>query len=714
MFKESDRMPDLKLPLSRALVARPQSARALQGTVPVPATALSVQELLESGLDAYRQSAFERALELLLQAEQAAVAEASPSGATTELAQILIAQGKVHRDLGEPTLALERMDRALELAQQSDDPVTEGDALNQRAGIHHSVGEYALALADLEQALQIARRSTDERRVANCLINVGLVGSKLADFPSALAALKEAHGLLQGSLQDRTAEAQCLTNLGLLYQEMGDDARALEVAQQALDILAGLDNLSLEAITTVNLAQVQRRLGQRPTALCSFERALSLARQIGLTKVEISALDGLGQTRAELGECAQALRLHGEALLLARASGDSDFEIDALLNLGRDHLEAREGAQAISPLGEALDLTVQTHRPKSRSEAHRLLAAAHEQLGHTGEALGHFRAFHQLEQTLFTEERERKTRQLSIQFDLERARHAAEVYRIRTDIEQGARERAEATVQQRTRELERGHRTIELQRQELQEKVLSLHHSLQQNEVLRGRLMLAATRSTALNERFLRRLSAELHDGPAQDLGFALLKLGGDTLPRAAEELPEPLQTGYLQELGGVERSLARALGEMRAIARGMCLPELGGLSLEETVHKVISTHQRRTRTEVQVQIDNPEQVLPLPVKITLYRLVQESLANAFKHGGGVGQMVRLWAENDDLLLAVSDEGPGFDLSAVLAQSEGLGLLGMRERVESLGGNFRLNTAPGQGTHIEIRLPVRPPDTAQG
>jgi signal transduction histidine kinase len=648
----------------------------------------SAANLLAAGLEAYGQALLEEALELLERAEQQSKLE----GSQPELAQTLIALGKVHRDLGEPTRALERLDQALELARSLSDRLLEADALNQRAGVQHSVGEYALALRDLELALTVAREFNDDRRMANCLINVGVIATKLADFPRALAALREAHCLVRDRIHDQNTEAQCLTNLGLLYEEMGDDQHALEACQLALEALAGLENRNLEAIITVNLGVVQQRLGQLVLAGASFEHALGLAREIGLAKVEISALDGLGQVHAELGQTARALELHHQALQRSRDTGDSDFEGDALLNLGRDHLQANAPQRALEPLLEALGLAQRNQRQKAQIETHKLLVEAYDQLDSPLQALEHYRQYNDLASTLFNEERERKTRQLSVQFDLERARHAAEVYRLRTELEREAKERAEAMVRQRTRELELGHQTIEQQRQALQEHVTSLRQSLQQNEHLRQRLMRAATRSTTLNERVLRRLSADLHDGPAQDLGFALLKLDGDETSSELHDQLEPIQ-----------RSISRALSEIRAIASGMCLPELESLSLEETLRRVIGQHQRRTQTNVQVTLEVTQQV-PLPVKITLYRLVQESLTNAFKHGGGKGQAVRLRSADDHLHLEIQDEGPGFDLQTMLEHNERLGLAGMRERVEGLGGDFQVDTAPGKGTRIQIKL----------
>jgi signal transduction histidine kinase len=659
------------------------------------------ESLLASGLESYSHANLEEALQTLEQAQQQALLEKN----WNMQAQALVALGRVYRDLGEPNKALVSLDGALELAQDNHDAVIEGDALNLRAGVNHLLGEYALALKDLSRALELAKHADDERRTANTLINMGILSTKLADYPRALTLLSDAHKRIRERLQDATLEGQCLVNLALLFEDMGNNAKALETCQLAKQAVSGLDNRVLEAITTVNLGYAHKRLGHVEAAQQRFEEALALAKDIKFSKVELAALDGLGQLYTSLGKPSKAIVLHQEALERSKETNDSESELDALLNLGRGFLVAREARQSLVFLMDALLLAEKTERKKSIIEAHELLATAFEDSGDLPKALAHFRTFHTLEKNLFNEEREKKTRQLSIQFDLERARYEAEVYRIRTEIEREAREQAETTVRERTLELVESNQTIAQQKQALQEKVSELHQLLEQNETLRQRLIVAAKRNTTLNERSLRRLSAELHDGPAQDLGFALIKLESGEIDATAQKLAGEQREKYTKELEIIHSSIARALAEMRAIAGGMCLPELEHLSLVETIKRAARSHQRRTQSDVAVKLEDTLTTLdvPLPVKITLYRIVQESLMNAFKHGGGKGQRVSLQGVDDQLTLEVSDQGPGFDVADALSSNR-LGLVGMRERVESLGGQFSLQSTSGQGTLVRTTL----------
>jgi signal transduction histidine kinase len=250
--------------------------------------------------------------------------------------------------------------------------------------------------------------------------------------------------------------------------------------------------------------------------------------------------------------------------------------------------------------------------------------------------------------------------------------------------------------------------TILGQRAKLGQQVSDLNALLEQNQVLRDRARRATVRTTTLNERFLKRVSSELHDGPAQDLSFALLKTDGVASRLANSKLPSELLDPNLADLSLIESALAKSIKEMRAIASDLRLPDLEGLSLSETVARVIRDHHRRTQSRVQVVLEHlPEQVV-LPVKITVFRLIQEALNNAFRHGCKDSQRVELTRMPDTLRLEVSDNGSGFTWDETLVDSGHLGLQGMRERVESLGGQFEVISSPGQGTKVIALVPLNP------
>ncbi len=253
----------------------------------------------------------------------------------------------------------------------------------------------------------------------------------------------------------------------------------------------------------------------------------------------------------------------------------------------------------------------------------------------------------------------------------------------------------------------RGSATIARQQDELHDKVRLLTSLLAENRRLGERVHRAVTGATARNEAYLRRLSSELHDGPAQAVGAALLRLDSVIADAQGSSNGHPVGLHVRDDLRVIETSLRDAMSEIRALCGGLALPELEGYTLPETVLRAVQVHERRTVTEVALSAgDLPEQA-PLPMKITVYRLVQEGLTNAFRHAGGRGQKVYVRRDGADIAVEIADSGPGFDGPPV-GDTGHLGLAAMRERTESLGGVFSILSGPGAGSAITARIPLQP------
>lgn len=253
--------------------------------------------------------------------------------------------------------------------------------------------------------------------------------------------------------------------------------------------------------------------------------------------------------------------------------------------------------------------------------------------------------------------------------------------------------------------IRRASNTIVGQQRELREKVSQLTTLLTQNEQLHERVRRAGARTAALNERFLHRVAADLHDGSGQGLALALMRM--ETLAEICSNCPTTVakERTVGDEFHTLHSALQVALRDLRAVCAGLHLPEIEQLSLADTARRAVNDYERTTGVAVALAMEDPLPEASLPVKITLYRVLQESLANALRHGGGVAQRVALKMRDGQLQVEVSDSGKGFDPRA--AGTDGhLGLAGMRERVEILGGTFGVQSAPGCGTVVRATLPT--------
>jgi signal transduction histidine kinase len=249
--------------------------------------------------------------------------------------------------------------------------------------------------------------------------------------------------------------------------------------------------------------------------------------------------------------------------------------------------------------------------------------------------------------------------------------------------------------------------TVVRQQATLSSQVERLQDLLRQNNELRARMRQASRRAVTLHEQTLRALSADLHDGPAQYLGLAFLHL--DRIAPGNKERPEqPVD----EHLAVVQSSLGQVMQEIRAIAAGLGVPQLETLSLQEVVAHVVRAHERRYHTHIWVATQTLPEYADVSIKTTLYRVIQEGLTNASRHGRGIDERVAVSAGADTLKIEISDGGPGFEVCSAIDTHEHMGLSGMRARVESLGGTFTVRSTVGMGTQIQIQLPLS--DSADG
>jgi signal transduction histidine kinase len=142
----------------------------------------------------------------------------------------------------------------------------------------------------------------------------------------------------------------------------------------------------------------------------------------------------------------------------------------------------------------------------------------------------------------------------------------------------------------------------------------------------------------------------------------------------------------------------------MRGIAAGLRLPELERSSVEETARRAVADHRRRTGAVIVEELGEMPARSELPVRIALFRALQELLSNATRHGTGV-VTVRLGASERVLRLEVSDEGQGFDQARV-GGPEHLGLAGIREQAELLGGGFDVGRTEDGHTAVSVWWPL--------
>ncbi len=209
----------------------------------------------------------------------------------------------------------------------------------------------------------------------------------------------------------------------------------------------------------------------------------------------------------------------------------------------------------------------------------------------------------------------------------------------------------------------------------------------------------ALRRAVRAQEAERKRLARELHDETGQALTSILLGLASVERSHSAEEAHAAA--------GALRGLVVDTLRNVRRLAVELRPSALDDFGLEPALRRLGETVREGGALDVQVETRLGAGRLPADVETALYRIVQEALTNAVKHAGANHVSIVVTRNATSVLTVIEDDGKGFDSGAV--SLDGLGILGMRERVELLDGSLEIDTSPGAGTTLIVQLPLVEP-----
>jgi len=226
-----------------------------------------------------------------------------------------------------------------------------------------------------------------------------------------------------------------------------------------------------------------------------------------------------------------------------------------------------------------------------------------------------------------------------------------------------------------------------------------------QNAQLYQSLMEEKERIVAVEEDARKKLSRDLHDGPTQSI--AAIAMRANYARALAEKTPDkvPDELAHIEELA---RRTTKEIRHMLFTLRPLILETQGlGAALEQYVLKRAETDPLPIHLDIAEKVD---QLLDKNQQGMAFYIIEEALSNARKHARANNIWVRMRLEGRIVVAEVVDDGVGFDVSILeqgYDQRGSLGMLNMRERAELAGGTAEIHSAPGQGTRVVIRIPLK-------
>ena len=209
--------------------------------------------------------------------------------------------------------------------------------------------------------------------------------------------------------------------------------------------------------------------------------------------------------------------------------------------------------------------------------------------------------------------------------------------------------------------------------------------------------------TVGVQERERQRIAQDMHDGLNQLVIGAKLELKS-----ARERLSVDDQPAAEASLLRVRAALDRMERELKQIIYDLRPPILDALGLAPSLRRYVERFQEYTGIACEMRVEGEPCRLPADREIGIYRIVQETLQNVSAHARAARVEVTITFSAGAVWLLVADDGQGFDRAAIQKNYVGhLGLMGMQERAESLGGQLAIQSSPGSGTHVALSVPFQ-------
>jgi signal transduction histidine kinase len=261
--------------------------------------------------------------------------------------------------------------------------------------------------------------------------------------------------------------------------------------------------------------------------------------------------------------------------------------------------------------------------------------------------------------------------------------------------EKAEREQAEKEIEEYRKHLEE---LVSIRTGELSETNRQLEKEIAEKARIEDELRTLSTRTIESLEEERQTISRELHDETGQSLTVLNLLLSNLKRTLFQGKIIDQAQIEEAQEV------VKEVMGQIRALSTNLHPSMLENIGLIPTLVWYINEFSKRTGITINFDYSGTEGNLSPKVKLTAYRIIQESLTNITRYAGVDEAFIHLRFNPDSLQIFVEDEGKGFDMNGISTTSSGI--RGMRERALAMGGRLEISSQPGEGTRLALNLPL--------
>ena len=591
-----------------------------------------------------------------------------------------------------------------EKAKLKGDPHTSAVSKHYLGLIRRFEGNYAAALPLFKQALtwyQSDRKYQPSQLGA--LFNLGVINQEIGDYEKALSYFYEEHALAK-ELDVQTGRANTLNSIGVTFRKIGNFEKALQIYNEAIPYAVKEGDRATQANLLSNRAMVKYDLGDNQGAIADNFASLKIDKQDDYKKGMSASYLRLARIYLKVGKLNQALS-YAEACFDLIADSDflqdmveSKFLLAEVYYGMKDFRSAEEFATAAYEQARAHNLLETMRMCKE------LLAKTYAQTNRFALAYKAQIDMNSLEAKLGKQEQIALVKNLEIRHEVDQQQQALERLQSENELKQ-----KDLQKQKKLRTILLIALALAIATIVLVQRILSLRLYAQRLRSERNdsqkeqkiQQILATNRLTRLNamiqgqEIERTRIAKDLHDG----LGGLLssVKIHFLSVQRQIEALNKliPFDKASLM--------LDEACEEVRRIAHNMIPEALEQLGLQAAILDMTQTLEEKGY-EVHTQLLDFDDPLSDELGINLYRIIQELINNIIKYAEASKIIIQFSMDPETIYLTVEDNGKGFDPNA---KYSGIGLQNIKSRVDFLGGEIDIGSAPGEGTSIFISAPFK-------
>lgn len=592
--------------------------------------------------------------------------------------------------------AISYVNRSIAFAAKTDYTVGYALALYNKGQFEGRHGNFDTSDYYIAKSISEYQKINHTKGLAACYKAYGLNRFDKGDNKEALAYFLQSLSFFEKA-QDQRGIANSYTWIGNVYNTgLHKPVEALKYYEKSINIQKETNDEQGLAASYNNIGNVNFFLKKHDIALQNYLLSAELKEKLNDIRGLSSCYNNIGSAYASLKKFDEAIAYFNKSLDIYKEFNDQSGEISCYINIGNIYYDQNKYKESIDILLKALKGSEEIGYKEGIRESAYALSSSYEELHDPAKALEYYKYSTSTNDSITNTDFNNQIAEMQTKYDVEKK--DLEIARNKAELE--AKERQAfikniiiVSIIALTALL--AALGILFYRKKRVEQQAKLDAEIAAQKEMRTKAILEA------EEKERRRIAQDLHDGVGQLLSAAKLNLSNldSRLPSKSTEQ----ETAMHNALSLLDDSAK----EVRAVSHNMMPNTLIKFGLASAIREFITRLGTAPTLKADLEIVGLDDRLDNQVEAVLYRVIQEIVNNIIKHAKASHISMQLVKHDTELNVMIEDNGVGFDASNI-DDFGGLGLKGIKTRIELLEGSVHFDSAPGRGTTVIIDVPVNP------